>query len=188
MDPIPLMILALVFAIQAFLLLIIRSGKLKKYSISALLVIFVAWRTKRGKKFIEWLSRAKRFWRYYGNFAIGIVFVCAILMAFTLVWTAIVISTTPAVRKPSPEMLLGLPGVNPIIPLWYGIFAIAIAIVLHEFAHAILSRVGDLKLKSMGILFFIVPVGAFAAASARGCQFCPECAGYPFRLQGRVLR
>jgi membrane-associated protease RseP (regulator of RpoE activity) len=64
-------------------------------------------------------------------------------------------------RPMPPEQILALPGLNPLIPLWYGIFALAIAVIIHEFAHGILARFAKIKLKSLGILLFIVPVGAF---------------------------
>jgi membrane-associated protease RseP (regulator of RpoE activity) len=59
-------------------------------------------------------------------------------------------------------MILGIPGINPLIPVWYGILGLVVAIVVHEIAHGILTRVGGLKLKSLGLLFFIFPMGAFA--------------------------
>ena len=57
--------------------------------------------------------------------------------------------------------MIGLPGLNPVIPLWYGILALVIAMVVHEFSHGILSRVADVKVKALGLLMFIFPVGAF---------------------------
>jgi hypothetical protein len=60
-----------------------------------------------------------------------------------------------------------VPGIAPIIPgltlpLFSGILALAVVLVVHEFSHGILARVSKIKLKSMGILpFGIIPVGAF---------------------------
>ncbi|MCK4266134.1 MAG: site-2 protease family protein, partial [Thermoplasmata archaeon] len=59
------------------------------------------------------------------------------------------------------HMLLGLPGINPFIPLWYGIFGLVIAMMVHEFSHGILASLAKVKIKSLGILVFIVPMGAF---------------------------
>ena len=58
-------------------------------------------------------------------------------------------------------MMIGLPGLNPVIPLWYGILALVIAMVVHEFSHGILSRVANVKVKALGLLMFFFPVGAF---------------------------
>jgi membrane-associated protease RseP (regulator of RpoE activity) len=73
---------------------------------------------------------------------------------------------TPAQRSalPGPEVALVLPGINPILPLEYLGFillGLVIAIVVHEFSHGILTLVDKLKVKSLGILYLIVPIGAF---------------------------
>ena len=36
--------------------------------------------------------------------------------------------------------MIGLPGLNPVIPLWYGILALVIAMVVHEFSHGIFKQ------------------------------------------------
>jgi membrane-associated protease RseP (regulator of RpoE activity) len=64
-------------------------------------------------------------------------------------------------NPPSPDLLLGLPGINPIIPLGYGIFGLAVAIILHEFSHGILARAAKIKIRSLGLILLIVPIGAF---------------------------
>src|SRR5437899_7356669 len=64
---------------------------------------------------------------------------------------------------PTPETLLGLPGINPILPVGYGILGLAVAIILHEFSHGILSRVANIKIRSLGLTFLIFPIGAFVA-------------------------
>lgn len=158
-----IILIFVIFALYALaVLLVLKSKKSEKYNLSIMMGIFIAWRTKRGRNFIEWLARAKRFWRWYGNVAIAIVFVCGLIMAFTLAWTSVLIGFIPHENKPSPQMLIGLPGINPVIPIWYGILALAVAIIFHEFAHGTLSRVAGIKLKSLGLLFCVVPIGAFA--------------------------
>ena len=61
----------------------------------------------------------------------------------------------------SPQMILGIPGINPLIPIWYGILGLLIAVVVHEFAHGILTRVNGMKINALGVLAFVVPIGAF---------------------------
>src|SRR5207248_11397432 len=60
-----------------------------------------------------------------------------------------------------PEYLLGIPGVNPIIPIGYGIVAIVLALIIHEGSHGVISYASKMRVKSLGLLFFVVPVGAF---------------------------
>jgi membrane-associated protease RseP (regulator of RpoE activity) len=57
---------------------------------------------------------------------------------------------------------LGIPGINPYLPIVYGWIALIVAIVLHEAAHGVVARSLGLKVKSSGLLFFLfIPVGAF---------------------------
>ena len=78
---------------------------------------------------------------------------------------------SPAV---SPKMMIGLPGLNPIIPLWYGILALVVAMVVHEFSHGILSRVADVKSN--------IPLPTFAMVFYLGHQNKVCCFGscFPF--------
>lgn len=60
----------------------------------------------------------------------------------------------------SPGATLLLPGIN--IPFVEGIFALALLLMVHEGAHAILSKVARVRLLSSGVVLFgIIPIGAF---------------------------
>lgn len=105
-------------------------------------------------------QRRLRLWRGYGNAAIAIVLLFMFLMFALLVWQSfIVVRIPPGVIKP--QQMLGIPGVNPVIPLWYGIVGLAVAMFVHELAHGILSRAGNIVVKSLGLLFMVIPIGAF---------------------------
>lgn len=67
--------------------------------------------------------------------------------------------TTP-VNEPL-TYLIGLPGINPIIPVTYGIPAFGASVVIHEVFHGIVARKHNLKVNSVGVLFFVAPMGAF---------------------------
>jgi membrane-associated protease RseP (regulator of RpoE activity) len=136
-----------------------KFGIFKKYNISAFGPILM-WRTKRGRKFIDKLSKPRTFWRLYGNLAIAI---CTLSLVFMFVILLIGAYAATTIRADPPPLhhLLVLPGLNPIIPLWYGLFALIIAVVIHEFSHGILARRVKIKLKSLGVLLFIIPIGAF---------------------------
>jgi len=67
-----------------------------------------------------------------------------------------------AARELGPGAYLLLPGINPVLPLLYGWFAIICAIAVHEGAHGVVARNLGLKVKSSGLLFLLfVPIGAF---------------------------
>jgi len=164
--------LLIFFAIVFIYLLIVsilkKKGILEKYNISlygpALLL-----RTKKGRKFLKKIASKKRFWKAYGSFGVVFCFIAMIFMVGVFVWQAGMLfglDLTPAEKAglPGPEFALILPGINPIIPIeyiGYVILALAIAIVVHEFSHGFLVLAGKLKVKSLGILYLIIPIGAF---------------------------
>lgn len=156
-------ILLVLLAIAAFIFFVRladRKGWIKKYGMKAY-GPFLMWSTQRGKAIIDRLAKPKRFWMAYGAIAKTICAVVMLLMMALLLWEATIVDQIPAESAPGLEMMLGIPGVNPIIPIWYGILGLLVAIVIHEVAHGILTRVGNMNIRSMGILLLIVPMGAF---------------------------
>lgn len=122
---------------------------------------FLMWRTEKGKKLIDRIAKKKKFWERYGNFALIIVGISMVIIFLLVLWSAYVATTIPASQAPSPEYILGIPGINPLIPIWYGILGLAVAIIIHEFSHGILARAADVTVKSLGLIFLVVPMGAF---------------------------
>ena len=139
-----------------------NEGYLQKYNMDLVWGrSFLMWRTDWGKNFIERISQNKPFWRRVGDVWVVTVFIIMILMFSLLLWQATLAWQIPKTSAVSPKMMIGLPGLNPVIPLWYGILALVIAMVIHEFSHGILSRVANVKVKALGLLLFFFPVGAF---------------------------
>jgi len=65
-------------------------------------------------------------------------------------------------RSVTPLAYLGLPGINPYLPIVDGWLALVFAMIIHEGAHGIVARSLGLPVKSSGLIFFlIVPIGAF---------------------------
>lgn len=128
----------------------------------------IMWKTRRGRQFIERLASRKRFWNLYGKAALWICAGSMLLIMVLLLWEATIV---PQIKTaPSPELILGIPGINPVIPLGYGVLALVIAIVVHEFAHGILTRVGDVKVQSLGVVYMVVPIGAFVEPDEKELQ------------------
>ncbi len=116
--------------------------------------------TEKGKGIIQKIAK-KKFWKYFGNFVIVLCVFVMIIMMIMLCWSAIIATQIPAKMAISPRLMIGLPVINPIIPLWYGLLGLIIALVVHEFSHGILSAFAKIKIKSLGVLFLILPLGAF---------------------------
>jgi membrane-associated protease RseP (regulator of RpoE activity) len=143
-----------------------KKGFLKKHNISFYGPALM-WRTERGIQFLKNRAKHVRLWKNYGNISLVFCFITMVLMTALMIMTAwLVFGFTPAQRNalPGPEVALVLPGINPILPLeflGYILVGLIIAIVVHEFSHGILALVDKIKVKSLGILYLIVPIGAF---------------------------
>jgi len=117
-------------------------------------------KTTRLNRFINKLAhRFPRFWRVIWTLGIGFGFG---MMIFGMVWLSI--NLYALITAPSPENAL-----VPVIPgvtvsgtvLLYMIIPIAVIMLSHELAHGIAARIEKIKVKSSGILAFIVLFGAF---------------------------
>lgn len=126
------------------------------------LAIFL--RTTRGLKLLDRLSRPKRFWRIVASAGVPLVILSmGYFLILVLLMTYLMIQEPP---QPSsynaPRNILLIPGLNEYIPFVWGWIALFVTMVVHEFAHGILSRVEGVRVKSMGIVaLFIAPIAAF---------------------------
>ncbi|MCX8174471.1 MAG: site-2 protease family protein [Thermoplasmata archaeon] len=157
-------ILLAVAVIGIYSLIVLVLWKLKyleKYNFTPWAGPILMWKTKRGKKFLDSLATRKRFWEWFGNISVVIAIISMFFITALLVWSVSKVNMIPKEKAPSPELLLGIPGINPVIPVFYGIIGLVVAIVFHELAHGVLARVAGLEVKSVGILLFVFPIGAF---------------------------
>ena len=126
------------------------------------LLIFL--RTTKGLKLLDTLSRPKRFWRVVVSIGIPLVVLSMIyFLILVLLMTYLMILSPP---EPSsynaPRNILLIPGLNEYIPFFWGWIALFVTMLVHEFAHGILSRVEGVRVKSMGIVtLFVAPIAAF---------------------------
>jgi membrane-associated protease RseP (regulator of RpoE activity) len=72
------------------------------------------------------------------------------------------------------EYALAIPGFNPILPLSYGIAALVVAVVVHEMAHGIQSRSNGIDVDSTGLLYGVVPLGAFVEPNEKQVESAPR--------------
>lgn len=121
-------------------------------------------RTTRGLKLLDRLSRPRRFWRIVASAGVPLVVLSmAYFLILVLLMAYLMIQEPP---QPSnynaPRNILLIPGLNEYIPFVWGWIALFVTMVVHEFAHGILSRVEGVRVKSMGIVTILVaPIAAF---------------------------
>jgi membrane-associated protease RseP (regulator of RpoE activity) len=123
---------------------------------------FVMWKTQRGKELIERIATSReKLVLLYGRISVAITGASMVTMTSLLALSAYLVVERARDIDIEPHMLLGLPGLNPMIPLWYGILGLVVAMVVHEFSHGLLTILAKVKLVSLGVMFFIFPMGAF---------------------------
>lgn len=100
---------------------------------------------------------------FTGYFIALILYNAGLILSRLFAFTSTVVAGSPQVST----LTGALPGVAPLIPgitvpLIAGLVSIAILLIIHETAHGILSRIFNVRLKSVGlVLFGMIPVGAF---------------------------
>lgn len=134
----------------------------KKWQVESKFILI--YRTKWGIKLIDKVAdKNKEFIKVLGYSAIGVGFVGMItIVGFFIkgLYDLIFVPGAP------PTMSLVIPGVqipgSPIfVPFWYGIIALFIVIVFHEFGHGIVARAHGIPVKNTGLVFFGPLPGAF---------------------------
>lgn len=165
-------VLILYFVWLLLVLLLDKKGLLEKHNITILWILIIPilmLRTTKGQRFLDWLARPKRFWRAFANLGLPAMIIGMLAMFLLVIFIDYFLimsfqtSTVPLPNKfNEPRNIFLIPGLNEYIPLEWGIIALIVTLVVHEFSHAILCKVEGIKVKSMGLLVALVPIGGFA--------------------------
>lgn len=118
-------------------------------------------KTRKGRSLLDRWGRFRRFWSVVGDLGLVLAALAMATIVILLLFGAVAAFRISPSEAPSASEALGLPGLNPFIPLGYGILALVVAIVLHELMHGIIARSQNIGVKSLGILWFVIPIGAF---------------------------
>ncbi len=155
--------------------------------------------TKRGREFLDRLSKPKRFWRAWANVGVGISLVVMLAMFAVLLTAAFgALQTTETTQVQQPQNVLVIPGVNDFLPLSATpgiVFGLLVGLVVHEGGHGLLCRVEGIDIESMGVATLaILPIGAFVEPDAedqyeasRGGQTRMFAAGVTFNFAVTIV-
>ncbi|WP_332450402.1 site-2 protease family protein [Methanoculleus sp.] len=114
--------------------------------------------------FFDWFQKFRRPLRAYATLGVLMVVVVSAFMTLALVLAVpqYLVHTPEPTGIYDPRNMLAIPGVNQAIPITAAvILGLVLTMVVHEFGHAILARVEDMRVKSMGLLIAVIPIGAF---------------------------
>lgn len=156
-----LWLLAVFIAYWALIEVLRISGKLEKYGKNYGPILLL--KTSKGISFIDRISKKKLFWKTFASAGFPLMFFSMVFMMGLLILADIIMLVSPP--KPSeltsPQAALLIPGINPFIPLVWGIIGLAVAIIVHELSHGVLCRAEGIRVKSLGIILALFPIGAF---------------------------
>ncbi|MFL2962275.1 MAG: site-2 protease family protein [Candidatus Poseidoniaceae archaeon] len=141
------------------------SGKLDEWNASRVffgMILMV--RTDKGQKSLEIVSKPRKFWRAYGEISLWVCWGAMLIVTIMIILAVVaaILMGNQAEARPVSE-LIAIPGLSPIIPLGYGIFAFVVCLVIHEFGHGIQARAHGMRVRNFGLLMMgPIPLGAFA--------------------------
>lgn len=144
------------------IIIIIILANRKKFQVENKFILL--YKTKYGIEAInKFADKNKELVKIIGYSAIGVGFIgMIIIVGFFIkgIYELLFVPSAP------PTMSLVIPGVqipgSPVfIPFWYGIIALFIVVLFHEFGHGIVAKAHGIPIKSTGIVFFGPLIGAF---------------------------
>ena len=110
------------------------------------------------------LTRFHSFLRFYGTLGAVVVIFVSIATVCLLILSLQVnyVQQTPPSAVNDVRNILAIPGVNQFIPFTFAVwFAFVLTLIIHESGHAFLARAEGMKVTFIGILYCVIPLGAF---------------------------
>ncbi|MBP1928257.1 membrane-associated protease RseP (regulator of RpoE activity) [Methanolinea mesophila] len=114
--------------------------------------------------FLDRFTVISTFLRVYSTIGVAMVVLISatmvVLLFFSLQMTLVVQPEPTGIY--APQNLLLIPGINEYVPATFAVwFALVLAIAVHEFGHGVLARVEKIRVKAMGALILVIPIGFF---------------------------
>ena len=139
--------------------------KRKKLEFQGVLVLY---KTKRFLEVIDNIAKkSPRAWKIIGVIAVMICFYFMLFGIFYLIENAVKIAKGE-IKESGIKLVLPAPVKNTevgyahiFLPFWIWVLTIFFILFPHEFAHGIMARAENIRLKSVGLLLFLIFPGAF---------------------------
>jgi membrane-associated protease RseP (regulator of RpoE activity) len=118
-------------------------------------------RTSRGQALISRLGSRTRAWNAYGLVAVIISASMTAVITGFLAWEVYTTYKSQNLMDISSELLFGQTHIDSLVTAVYVVVGISVAVLTHELSHGVLSVVNRIKLRSIGLMLLVVPIGAF---------------------------
>lgn len=169
MEPVYWVLLILAVLYVPFWFWVRLSPKAEKYNLKTYGPAIMV-RTKLGMRLIDKYSKYHRFWRFFGTFSLIVSFFLMIVIMYILIVGVLNISNNINSGGMGIEYALAIPGLNPLLPLGFGIIGLIVAVCLHELAHGMQTASNGMRVSSTGLLHLVIPMGAFVEPNEEDVQ------------------
>jgi len=164
-----------------------KKGILKRYGMDRIWILALMWRTEKGRGLIDRIASKKKAWMRISTGGFIFFFTGMLFMFILLAISAFISVTSPLVKPVKASEVLVLPGINPYVPFIYGIIGLVVAVVAHELSHGIIARVMGFKVKALGLLFILIPIGAFMEPDEEEVEKAPRLSRMRMFSAGPVM-
>lgn len=118
----------------------------------------VMYRTNMGQKIMGSIGSHRRLCSAFA--AISSV-ISIVLMAVMIFFMATAVINLPYAFTSSGTTSFASAGLNVTQFIVFGVIALVVSMVIHEFAHGVQSRANGIRVESAGLMYAVVPLGAF---------------------------
>ena len=131
-----------------------NNGILDEWNATRMLGFILMIRTNKGRIILDKLSKYRKFWIGFGEFSIWLCYLIMFGVMILLIASAIMTALSPPQEAIPTKDLLLIPGVTSFVPLWWPGIALVIALVIHEYGHAIQARVHGMRERKVSDYFY----------------------------------
>ncbi len=134
----------------------------KKFDFEAKFIMML--RTKIGLKLMRFIgTKAQGLIRFLGTIGIYFGFIGMIGSTYMIIDGLFKLFFVPEAPPTFAPVIPGvkIPGFDVFVPFWYGIIALFIVVVIHEFSHGVVAESYRLRVKNSGFVMFGPLLGAF---------------------------
>jgi membrane-associated protease RseP (regulator of RpoE activity) len=143
----------------------LEQQKNKRVRVELKLFVLILIHTPFGLEFFDRVAKW-RIAKFYARFNTYLMPAITALAIFLILGSLLVMFSNAqareGVRGVGPAANLLIPGLNPYLPITFGLIALVITIIIHEAGHGIVARVHNIRVDTTGIVLFLgIPIGAF---------------------------
>jgi len=155
---------AIIFLILLSIYVYLKKDKLKTHGWFPFFY-FCMYKTKFGLKFMDTVAKKfRKTVKFLGYAGIVIGFLGMILLSFSLIQNIFSLLTTPE-AQPGVGLVLPFKVKGAFfVPFFYWIISIFIIALVHEYAHGVVARAHNIKVKSSGFAFLAILIPIIPAA------------------------